>query len=311
MKNNKLILIILICCALLSAGAAVIPIVNSMIIREADNKVVDVTQAPDMYSSGNNSTSSDKDIKNNNGSDPTSNPTEEPTIEPPKTAEPYEPAKSLDPTKPIVALSFDDGPSAKATNRILDTLEKYNITATFFIVGDMAENHEAILSRAVSLGCEIGNHTTTHKTNFKNAEIEAILEELDGVDRIVKAAIGEETQLIRPPWGSYTQEALDATGRPFINWSVDTLDWKTRDADAVFEAVKNDARDGYIILMHDIYESTAEAVEMVVPWLIENGYQVCSVSEMFAARGISLEPGNMYRKAPTAQEYMDGVGSNG
>ena len=90
-----------------------------------------------------------------------------------------------------------------------------------------------------------------------------------------------------------------------INWSVDTLDWKSRDADEVLKEVKNSTKDGSIILMHDLYSSTAEAVKKVVPWLVEQGYQICSVSEMFEARGVTLENGKVYNSCINAEKYKE------
>ena len=111
--------------------------------------------------------------------------------------------------------------------------------------------------------------------------------------------------LVRPPYGNVNDTVKAACAHPMINSSVDTLDWKTRDGDAVMEEVKNSTRDGYIILMHDLYSSTADAVKMVVPWLIEQGYQVCSVSEMFEARGVKLENGKVYNSCMNAEKYKE------
>ena len=300
MKSSKFITVVLCICALLSSVAAVMAVSNSIAIHKKSNIVVDVEPSGKYSSDGKNTVA-----KNHTPApEKTPAPTETPEPTPTKDVSANSPVRTLDPSKPIVALSFDDGPgTSKATGRILDTLEKYHINATFFVVGDMAQYHKDSLARAVELGCEIGNHTQTHQTNFKTASTEKIQKELDSVDKLVEEATGKRTYLVRPPWGSYSENAKTTIDHPFILWSVDTEDWKSRDKDEVFKVVKRDVYDGCIILMHDIYESTADAVELVVPWLIDNGYQVCSVSDMFAARGVSLEPGHVYGKAPTAEAY--------
>lgn len=203
----------------------------------------------------------------------------------------------IDPEKPMVALTFDDGPS-KATTRILDVLEQYDAHATFFVVGTQLEKFPEITARAVSLGCEIGNHTYSHK-NFTKISKDEILDQIGRVNDLVQQAAAYEIRLVRPPYGAgIKDETVKATvAYPLIMWSIDTLDWSTRDTQSTLEAIRKDVQDGSIVLMHDLYDATAAAVETIVPELIEQGYQLVTVSEMFAAKGIFLEAGNYYRKA--------------
>lgn len=204
---------------------------------------------------------------------------------------------TIDPEKPMVALTFDDGPS-KATTRILDVLEQYDAHATFFVVGTQLEKFPEITARAVSLGCEIGNHTYGHK-NFTKISKDEILDQIGRVNDLVLQAAEYEIRLVRPPYGAgIKDETVKATVTyPLIMWSIDTLDWSTRDTQSTLEAIRKDVQDGSIVLMHDLYDATAAAVETIVPELIEQGYQLVTVSEMFAAKGIPLEAGNYYRKA--------------
>lgn len=104
---------------------------------------------------------------------------------------------------------------------------------------------------------------------------------------------------MRPPYGAgIKDETVKANvAYPLIMWTIDTLDWSTRDTQSTLEAIRKDMKDGSIVLMHDLYDPTAAAVETIVPELIEQGYQLVTVSEMFAAKGIALEPGKYYRKA--------------
>ena len=214
----------------------------------------------------------------------------------------------IDPAKPIVALTFDDGPSAN-TASILETLSEYGAHATFFMVGENVTAHPDRVKLVYDAGCEVGNHTVNHK-NLNNLSKEEIKKEIEDNQEDINAALGVTIScLVRPPYGNVNDNVREACKHPMINWSVDTLDWKSRNADSVFEEVKKSTKDGSIILMHDLYGSTAEAVKKVVPWLVEQGYQICSVSEMFAARGVVLENGHVYNNVMNAQKYLDSLNS--
>ena len=209
----------------------------------------------------------------------------------------FSPVRVVDPSKPMVALTYDDGPSNSATTRILNTLEAYNSRATFFVVGSRVNSYSYQIKRAYDLGCEIGNHTYNHAkiTSLTTEELKA---ELSNTDIRVAAITGVSPVLMRPPGGSYkTDTVRQNTAYPIIMWSVDTLDWKYRNADSVVNSVKGSVFDGSIILMHDLYDSTAEATEIIVPWLIEQGYQLVTVSEMMEARGIAMQNGVAYSSA--------------
>lgn len=214
----------------------------------------------------------------------------------------------IDPAKPIVALTFDDGPSAN-TASILETLNEYGAHATFFMVGENVTAHPDRVKMVYDAGCEVGNHTVNHK-NLNNLTKKEIKKEIEDNQADINAALGVTIScLVRPPYGNVNDNVREACKHPMINWSVDTLDWKSRNADSVFEEVKKSTKDGSIILMHDLYGSTAEAVKKVVPWLVEQGYQICSVSEMFAARGVTLENGHVYNSVMNAQKYLDSLNS--
>lgn len=212
-------------------------------------------------------------------------------------------AKAIDPTRPMVALTFDDGPATKTTTRILDLVEKYNISVTFFVVGNNTYRSD-IIKRAAKLGCEIGNHTVSHNLRFSTATQSQIENELKPVEDAVKKITGEKTYLVRPPEGAYSPHKVKAETHPYILWSVDTKDWQTRDKQKIFQEVKNNVFDGAIILMHDIYLSTADSCELIIPWLLENGYQLVTVSQMFYIRNIRLLPGCVYRMACKDGRYF-------
>lgn len=207
------------------------------------------------------------------------------------------PVETPDPDKPMIALTFDDGPSKK-TERILDVLEQYNAHATFFVVGTQLEKFPELTKRASDLGCEVGNHTYNHK-NLTKISPDEIREQINGVNALVLEATGKEIALVRPPYGAGIKDETvkENVPYPLIMWTIDTLDWSTRDTESTIAAIRQDVKDGSIVLMHDLYDATAAAVETIVPELIEQGYQLVTVSEMFAAKGIVLEPGKYYRNA--------------
>ncbi len=199
----------------------------------------------------------------------------------------------IDPSKPMVALTYDDGPYDVVTNRILDVLEKNNARATFFIVGSRASSYKSCLVRSVSLGCEIGNHTYNH-TILTSASPEKIKSEIEATNNAVKKITGVSPVIVRAPGGSVNSKVKSNVKFPLFNWSVDTLDWKNRNSSSVVSSIKNNVRDGSIVLMHDLYGSTATASEQVIPWLIKEGYQLVTVSELMAVKGIDAKAGNLY-----------------
>ncbi|MBQ9832326.1 MAG: polysaccharide deacetylase family protein [Clostridia bacterium] len=232
--------------------------------------------------------------------------TQEIKTDAPKTAIPTQTPYVNDGTVKYVALTFDDGPSSRATGRILDVLDAYDSKATFFVVGKSNppnDDSEALkktrwdlMNRAVRLGCEIGNHTMEHK-HLPDLSVDEMTYQVEGVVDIVKQATGTSCNLVRPPYGDKSQLVYDTVKYPLILWSIDTLDWKTRNAESTYKEVMDKVRDGDIVLMHDIYATTADAVEMIVPELINRGFKLVTVSELFRIKGIELEAGKFNRKA--------------
>lgn len=206
----------------------------------------------------------------------------------------------LDPSKPIIALSFDDGPSPY-TERILEALDTYGAKATFFMVGYQIESFSENVKKVYDAGCQIGNHTSDHK-DLSKLTAEQIKKQIYPNEELINsyAPVGEI--IVRPPYGNYNDTVRAAVERPMFNWSIDSLDWKSRNADSIVAEVKAHAQDGYIILCHDLYESTAEAVERFLPWLIEEGYQVTCISNMYEARGEKTLAGHVYRYTAPAPD---------
>ncbi len=205
------------------------------------------------------------------------------------------PPPLLDPTLPALALTFDDGPHPVYTDLILDCLEKNASKGTFFIIGEKINSALPQINRILT-NHQLGNHTWGH-VDLTCQTPYGIERQISSVYDSVNALFSVGPELVRPPYGFSNAAIRQNVPYPLIHWSVDTLDWHSKDASAVAEHILTHARDGDIILMHDIYSSTAEAVEAVVPKLRERGFQLVTVSELFALKGQTLETGKVYFRA--------------
>lgn len=189
--------------------------------------------------------------------------------------------------KKLIALTFDDGPNTTTTNDVLDILEKYNAKGTFFLVGDCINEESAkSVKRAYDMGCEIGNHSKTH-SNMSSMSAEEIKAEIDYVDDWVVDITGETTTFFRPPFIDTSQNMYDTIDKPFI-CGIDTGDYMDNvTAEQRAENIINGAQDGVIVLLHDLAGNTktVEALEIVMPKLIEMNYEFVTVSELFERQG--------------------------
>ena len=192
--------------------------------------------------------------------------------------------KSTAETKKI-ALTFDDGPSRQNTEEILGILKEYKIRATFFVIGENAEKDPERIRMIYDAGHEIGNHTYSHAYITKIPK-EALREEVKKTEKILKDITGERPIVFRPPGGFYNDETLDILeemGYVSILWSLDTKDWSMPKSDTVASKVEEDATGGDIILFHDLEDKrlpTPQALRRIIPYLIENGYEFVTISEM-------------------------------
>lgn len=196
---------------------------------------------------------------------------------------------------PMVALTFDDGPYAPSTNRILDALESVGGRATFFVLGDRVGAEKSTITRGDQLGCEYGNHTWNH-ANLSKLSASAVKQEIDSTNDAVKAITGKDIALLRAPYAEIG-DAAGVVGKPFIGWSIDTEDWMKKDPQAIVSAVTEQVKDGDIVLMHDLYPTTAEAAETIIRKLTGKGFQLVTVSELMAAKGRELIPGKVHYHA--------------
>lgn len=200
--------------------------------------------------------------------------------------------KVIDTEKKLVALTFDDGPNYNS-NKVLDVLEKYNVPATFFILGSRIKGNENVIKRIHQSGCQIGNHTYSHLllTKYK---VDKIKKEIDDTSALIYEIIGEYPALLRPSYGSVNAKIKKISNYPIIIWDVDTLDWKYHNSKKIANRVLNKVGDGDIVLMHDIYSATANALNIIIPELKARGYTFVTISELFYYKNIPLEKGKVY-----------------
>lgn len=197
--------------------------------------------------------------------------------------------------RPMVALTFDDGPSAY-TDSILDLLERYGGRATFFVTGRRISDRSDTVLRAFELGNEIANHTWSHPrlTSISDAEI---IREIQYTSSAIAALTGVSHPMHRPPFGSSDERVARVSGSlgySIVKWTVDPKDWRDRNPDIVYERIMSRAVDGAIILAHDIHPTTAQAMERVIPRLVEEGFALVTVTELLHYMHGGLEPGRTY-----------------
>lgn len=204
-------------------------------------------------------------------------------------------AGNIDPNRPMVALTYDDGPSPTVTPRILKCLQDNGGRATFFMVGQKVIKSPDVLKEMVAQGCEVANHTFDHTLMTKVSPTD-LANQLVATNQAVSDACGISPVLMRPCGGAKTDAGMNIAGAismPAILWSVDTLDWKTRDASQTIQTVLENVKDGDIILMHDLYDATGDASETIIPELVSRGFQLVTVSELASYRG-GMIPGKSY-----------------
>ena len=193
--------------------------------------------------------------------------------------------------RPMIALTFDDGPG-EYTSELLDCLEENNAHATFFMLGQNVELYPDDVKRMLKLGCEIGNHSWDHKNMFE-LDIDSVVKQFNDADQALIDACGQASTVVRAPYGNANEEIMNAVGKPFFMWSLDSLDWSYKDVDLDYKSIMEDnasvLKYGTIILMHDIHEPSVKAAERIIPELINMGFKLVTVSEMAEAKNVTLQ----------------------
>ncbi len=187
--------------------------------------------------------------------------------------------------KKRVALTFDDGPHIKFTKQILDVLDKYGVKATFFVIGENAERYPELVKSEYEAGHEIGNHTYSHR-RLGSVDRAFMLDEIKKTDDIIYGITGKYPILFRPPEGRTSSELeadVFAKSKKTVLWTIDTRDWAHNPLADIVRTVKTNVKNGSIILFHDYitpYSETPDALEKLIPYLTENGYEFVTVSEL-------------------------------
>lgn len=178
-----------------------------------------------------------------------------------------------------IALTFDDGPNPKSTKAILATLKKHHARATFFMLGSRVEQYPELVDQVVQEGHEIGNHSWSHR-DFTKLSKQEIQDEITRTALAVEAAAGASPITVRPPYGATNDLVGEVIGVKPMLWTIDTMDWKSHNPKAICGIVEKEAKDGSIVLMHDIHETTAQSLDKMVSSLQKQGYEFVTVSEL-------------------------------
>lgn len=178
-----------------------------------------------------------------------------------------------------IALTFDDGPNPKSTKAILATLKKHHARATFFMLGSRVEQYPALVDQVVQEGHEIGNHSWSHR-DFTKLSKQEVQDEISRTALAVETAAGASPITVRPPYGATNDLVNEVIGAKPMLWTIDTVDWKSHNPKAICGIVEKEAKDGSIVLMHDIHETTAQSLDKMVSSLQKQGYELVTVSEL-------------------------------
>lgn len=199
--------------------------------------------------------------------------------------------------KKLIALTFDDGPS-QYTGKLLDALKEHNAKATFFVVGSRlgSDSSTALLKRMENEGHVVGNHSQSHK-NLRYLSAKNIAKEMYASSSLIKNAIGHYPIVMRCPGGNYNSTVRNyakSINTPIIQWGVDTADWRDRNTKTIVNRIKNDVKDGSIVLMHDLYDTSVNAAIEIIPYLQKQGYTLVTVPELLAVKYGTVNAGDVY-----------------
>lgn len=198
-------------------------------------------------------------------------------------------------TPPVVALTFDDGPNPDTTARLLDELALREIPATFFLVGERITGNEELVRRMAREGHQVGVHSTTHR-QLTDLSREDFDREVALTRAQLTAILGQGEYWLRPPYGIIDPSVQQWADSPIILWSLDSLDWEDRNTSRIVSDVLSRVQDGDVILFHDIYPTTVDAIVRLADVLLERGYCFATVEQLMSARNITPQPGALIRR---------------
>lgn len=190
----------------------------------------------------------------------------------------------IDKNKKMVAITFDDGPHAANTEQILQILSDNGAHATFFMLGQNVSTYPEVVKKVYEGGHEIGNHTWNHPQLTK-LSADQISSQVSKTSDAIYNITGERPKLVRPPYGAINATVKSVINEPLILWNIDSLDWKSRDENQIVPLVMESVQDGDIILLHDIHATTVPAVKRIVEQLVQEDYQLVTVSQLLDCKG--------------------------
>ena len=196
---------------------------------------------------------------------------------------------AIDPAKPMIALTFDDGPNAQYTPQVLDVLYENHALATFFVVGEHIKGNKNLLKKIVNSGNELGNHTYSHQDLTALTLEEAQAEFQKTQSEVQKVLPGYLLLYARPPYGKTSPEIQAVAAARIVLWDVDSGDWQQVNADAVFHNVVEEVKDGDIVIFHDKSDVTLSALKQILPELQKRGYQFVTLSQLYRYRNIPVQ----------------------
>jgi len=205
----------------------------------------------------------------------------------------YDDGFNYDENKVSISFTFDDGPNGKKTKQLIDALEDYKMSATFFMVASKLEGDQDTVKKVSDSHSEIGYHSLEHKY-FTSQTTKEIQSDFKKANTSLKAITGKYFHLTRPPYGDYNKNVLNAIDNAFIRWDLDTNDWRYKDVEYIQNYVLDNFKDGSIILFHDSYNTSVEAAISLMETLYLMDVQVVSVSELAKLKDIKLEDHNVY-----------------
>lgn len=214
-----------------------------------------------------------------------------------------------------VSISFDAAWGNEQTQSLLDTLAKYNIKSTFFLVGDWVRNYPDDVKAIAAAGHDVGNHSNTHPY-MTQIDKSKMSEEVDTCNKEIEALTGKKPSLFRPPYGDYDNNVVSTVnnkGMYCVQWDVDSLDWKNLTAEEMCSRIKNNIKCGSIILMHNGAENTPEALPMIIECIQELGYEIVPISELLPAGEYTTDHTGMMipkNKAESDSKSTDNSGSD-
>ncbi|VRA90219.1 peptidoglycan N-acetylglucosamine deacetylase A [Streptococcus pneumoniae] len=183
----------------------------------------------------------------------------------------------------VVALTFDDGPNPATTPQVLETLAKYDIKATFFVLGKNVSGNEDLVKRIKSEGHVVGNHSWSHPI-LSQLSLDEAKKQITDTEDVLTKVLGSSSKLMRPPYGAITDDIRNSLDLSFIMWDVDSLDWKSKNEAAILTEIQHQVANGSIVLMHDIHSPTVNALPRVIEYLKNQGYTFVTIPEMLNTR---------------------------